>query len=241
MTARLVLSAILSFPALAAAQAADPCLQSPTTCATQINTHATSRTRIPNTVVDVSLTITFTDKDLPVVQNAVATKSTSLLTYLRAQQVQRLLTTSVSYHPDKKVHNGALDKTIGYSGTLRISFRTTPDKASDLLSGVLANGATSIDQVSFTPTEEEVAAAQRQLSSEATKLAVSQAESVAAAAGLHVVALREIATSDDSNEIFGKRDRFTGGGLATLEVSADTAAGDQALSVTVNLIAAASH
>jgi uncharacterized protein YggE len=234
---------------IAAAQASDPCAQAPTTCATLINTHATSRTRIPNTVVDVSLTITFNDKDLPTVQRTIGTKSTSLLGYLRAQQVQRLITTSVSFEPENRFKSGSLDKIIGYVGVLKVSFRATPDKTPDLLVGVLANGASSVDRVTFTPTEEEIAAARRQLLSDATKVALSQADSIAVAAGLKVISVRQINVENEgaaiqlyglaTNGFSGYEDKART--RSPVQVDPDTSAGDQTLSITVNLVAAASH
>jgi len=128
MPSRLVLASILLLPTLASAQALDPCAQSPQTCATLIDTHATARTRIPNTAVDVSLSIAFSDKDLPTVQRTIGAKSGTLLKYLRLQNVQRLITTNVTFEPETKLEKNAPNKTVGYNGSMTISFRTSPKK-----------------------------------------------------------------------------------------------------------------
>ena len=154
----LALSSLLALPALAGAQSADPCAQTPTTCATLINTHATAHVRIPNSAVDISLGLTATDRDLPMLQRSLAKKSATLLAFLRAQQVSRLITTEVSFDPQTKSEKGGPDRTVGYSGTLKVSFRSTPDKAPDVIGGALTNGANTIDSTSFLPTEEDVAA-----------------------------------------------------------------------------------
>jgi uncharacterized protein YggE len=117
--------------------------------------------RIPNTVVDVVVGMSASGKDLPKVQRALADQSNKLLAYLKGQQVERLITTSVSFAPDTRSQRSAPDKTVGYDGSARVSFRAKPDKIADLLAGVLANGADAIQSTRFTPTEEEIAAARR--------------------------------------------------------------------------------
>ena len=248
MTHRLVLASILLLPTLAAAQAADPCAQTPQTCATLINTHATARTRIPNTAVDVALSIVFNDKDLPTVQRTVGAKSEALLKYLRSQNVQRLITTNVSFKPEIKYEKSAPNKTVGYNGILRISFRTTPDKAPDVLTGVLSNGATSIDNTTFIPTEEEIAATRRQLSADATKTAMALADSIATAAGMHVISIRQINVDTDSDESRDNSARSNNysvimgaGGGPQPTPDTETASGDRSLAITVDLVAAAAH
>jgi len=245
MTIRILVLALIAIPTLAPAQALDPCAQTPQTCATLINTHATSRTRIPNTAVDVSIAITASDKDLPTVQRTLGAKSATLLNFLRAQQVQRLITTNISFQPDTRFEKNAPNKTVGYNGTLQISFRTSPDKAPDVLTGCLTNGANSIARTTFTPTEEEIDTARRQLSAEATKTAMAQAESIATAAGMHIASLRQI--NVDENQSLQSQMMFQpGAGLTIAEENASmpntaAAAGQQVIAVAVNLVAAATH
>jgi hypothetical protein len=110
----------------------------------------------------------------------------------------------------------------------------------------LANGASSVDRTDFTPTEDEIAGARRQLSADATRNAMAQADAIAKAAGMRVVSVRDIEV-DEAGEALGKADRFFGGGLAMLAGGGggapmpltDTAAGEEELTETVNLVAAA--
>lgn len=228
-------------PAAAFAQTApDPCATAPATCATLITTRATSETRIPNTAVDVSVGVSAAGKDLPEVQRALAEQANKLLAYLKAQKVDRLITTSVSFAPDTRSQKNAPDKTVGYNGSEQVNFRTTPDKAPEILAGVLANGANEIDGTTFTTTEEEVAAARRKLSEDATKAAVAQADAIAGAAGMKVVAVRNI---NVDNSVF-QPVRMGGGGqfdamVAKAAIPMQTASGEQQLSVSVNITAAA--
>jgi uncharacterized protein YggE len=248
LTSRILLSASFLIPAFAVAQTPDPCLTAPTTCATLINTHATSRTRIPNTVVDISLSIILSDKDLPTVQRTLGEKSTALLTYLRSQQVQRLITSVVSYEPQTKFKDNGPNKTVGYNGTVRISFRTTPDKTPTLVTGALASGATAIDQTNFTPTEEEIAAARRALAADATRTAMAQAENVARAASLHVISVRNIALDSDSGLSYEPRAGLVMNSLFDADKRKDssspqiqTESGDASLSITVDVTVAATR
>jgi uncharacterized protein YggE len=121
-----------------------------------------------------------------------------------------------------------------------VSFRTTPEKAPDILAGVLANGANEIGSTTFTPTEQEIADARSRLAEAATKMAVAQAEAIAHAAGEHVVAVRNV---NVDNGAFMPQPRFA---MAQMEFKApaaavpmQAAAGDQELSVQVSVTAAA--
>jgi uncharacterized protein len=241
MTLRLML-ALLAFSPIALAQAPDPCNTAPASCATLIETRATAETRIPNTAVDVSVGVSATGRTLPEVQRTLANKSNALLAYLRAQKVDRLITTSVSFSPETHYDKSGPDKTVGYDGSEQVSFRMTPEKAPDLLTGVLTNGANTIDSTTFTPTEEEIANARRKLAEEATRTAIAQADSIAAAAGIKVAAIRNISVDNSAFEPI--RVRAAGVMFADKQIvpappPMNTASGDQQLSVQVNLTAAA--
>lgn len=237
------LFALFLFPAITLAQAPDPCNTSPATCATLIETHATAETRIPNTAVDVSIGVSASGRSLTEVQRALANKSSVLLAYLRAQKVDRLITTSVSFSPETHYDKSGPDKTVGYDGSEQISFRTTPEKAPDLLTGVLSNGANEIDSTAFTPTEQEIAEARRKLAEEATKTAIAQADAIAEAAGIKVAAIRNISVDNSTFEpmrlrVNGLMD-FNAGARMPAPPPMNTASGDQQLSVQVNITAAA--
>lgn len=233
---------MLAMPAaLFAQQAVDPCAQAPATCATLIETNATSETRIPNTAVDISVSVTATGKDMADVQRTLATKSNSLLSYLKGEKVERLITSSVSFAPETRYDKNGPDKTVGYTGTSSVSFRTTPEKAADLLAGVLTNGANQIESTMFTPTEKELTEARRHLSEEATRTALEQADAIARAANMHVVSIRHINVNDES---VPRPIPFRAGVMemkAAAPVPMQTSAGDQSLSVRVSITAAATH
>ena|SRR5437868_5905383 len=227
-----------SVPALG--QTVDPCATAPATCATLIQTSATSQTRIANTTVDISVSVTASGKDMAEVQRTLATNSNALLGYLKSEKVERLITSHVSFNPQTRYDKNAPDKTVGYTGTSSVSFRTTPEKAADLLAGVLTNGANEIESTTFTPTEKEIAEARRQLSEDATRTAVDQADAIARAAGLHVVSIRNITVNDEGVPRPIPVPRVMAMNSAAA-VPMQTSAGEQDLSVRVNITAAATH
>lgn len=242
LTHRLAAAILFISPAFTfAQQAPDPCATAPQSCATLIATHATAQTRIPNTAVDITVSITGAETDLPTIERSIAAKSATLLKYLRAQKVERLMTMQVQFTPQTKFQKNDLNKTVGYNGSLQVSFRTTPEKSPDILAGVLAQGANNIDSTNFTATETEIAAARRDLAAEATKTAIAEAEAdaIARAAGLHVASIRDIQVDTAGANI--PRPRM----MASFEMKAaqlapiETAPGDQSLSVNVNVVTAA--
>jgi uncharacterized protein len=225
---------------VAVAQTPDPCATAPESCATLIATRATAETRIANTAVDVTVAVNASGAAMPDVQRRLATQSNGLLAYLRGQKVERLITMNISFSPDVRSQKNAPDKTVGYDGSEQVSFRTTPEKAPDILAGALSNGANEIESTSFTPTEQEIADARSKLAEQATKTAVGQAEAIARAAGEHVVAVRNI---NVDNAVYMPVRRAS---MAQMEFKAaaaavpmQAAAGDQQLSVDVSITAAA--
>jgi uncharacterized protein YggE len=236
---RLIVAILLAAPATLLAQAPDPCATAPQTCATLIATHATAQTRIANTAVDVTVSITGAETDLPTIERSIAAKSATLLKYLRGQKVERLITLQVQFTPQTKFQKNDLNKTVGYNGSLQVSFRTTPEKSPEVLAGVLAQGANNIASTNFTATEAEIAAARRDLAAEATRNAITEADAIAKAAGLHVSAIRDIQVDTTGAGI--PRPRMMAYAMVkSVQMDAvETAAGDQALSVNVNVITAA--
>lgn len=239
MYVRLAFLAVIASAPLVFAQAPDPCATNPASCATLIETQASSETRVVNTAVDIGVSVTATGRDMAEVQRTLATQSNTLLAYLKAQKVDRLVTSRVSFAPQTRYDKNGPDKTVGYTGTSSVTFRTTPDKAGDLLAGVLTNGANQIESTTFTPTEQELADARRRLSEEATRTAVEQAGAIAKAAGMHVVSIRSINVEDQMMSRPAPMMRTLQMKAGAEAVPMETSAGNQNISVTVNLTAAA--
>jgi uncharacterized protein YggE len=157
-----------------------------------VTTTATAHRRIPNTVVDVSVGIQTQGQDAASVSRDLAQLSQALLGWLRAQGAERLATEQVSFQPQTHEEKSGQQKIVGYSGSTTVSFRTTPAKIGEVLSGVLENGANTIQQTSYAPKEEDEEKVRKELAQEATKSAMEQAGAVAAAANTRVIGVREV-------------------------------------------------
>jgi uncharacterized protein len=157
-----------------------------------VSTSATVHRRIPNTVADISVGIQTQGTDVKAVSRDLAERSQSLLDWLRSQGAERLATNQISFQPQTHEEKNGQQKIVGYTGSTSVSFRTTPEKAGAMLSGVLDHGGNTIDQTSYSPSEEEQDKVRKELAQEATKTAVAQAEAVATAAGTHVIGVREV-------------------------------------------------
>lgn len=243
--AALVAAALLSpaTPSLLAQGTADPCATAPASCATSISTRATSQTRIPNNAVDISLGVQVTEKTADAAQRALTQATTSLMNYLRAEAVTRLVTGAVSFEPQTRSEKNKPDQIVGYSGSATVSFRADPDHAPDLLANALTHGANSISSVSFMPREEDVAKARQDLATRATREALAQAEAISKAAGLRVVAAKSIQVENGAMPVARPMMMYERTATAGMAAPAPmpTAAGDQEISVSVDVVVAASH
>lgn len=202
-----------------------------------IHTHATSHTRLPNTVADISVSIQTDGPSVAVVSKTLSEKSQQLLTYLRGQHADRLATEQVSVDPKMHTPKGGPDEIVGYSGRMNVTFRAPVDKVSDLITDALAHGANTLESVNFQPREEEAEAARRELATEATKTALAQAEAVAKAVGIRVTSIHQITV--DPNGSFAPRPMMMSARAFSPQLKAEapiaTEAGDQEVSITVDL------
>lgn len=167
----------------------------------KINLEATARKRLPNTAADVVLGIQVDGRSGDAVSSSLAQKSQTLVEYLRKQGVERLRTENVNFQPQVESPPNGPDKIVGYTGTANVSFRTTADKLGTVLSGSLENGANTVSQTQFTPSESEIDAARRDLGIEATKTALARADAIAEAAGLRVVRVETINVAGEENVV----------------------------------------
>lgn len=243
LTIRLTILLMLALPSarLAWAQAPDPCASAPQSCATTISTRGTASRRIADSAVDVSVGISASDKELANVQKQLAEHTASLLSYLRARKVERLMTNTVNVTPQVQYEKNGQNRIVGYNGSSSVSFRTTPEKAPETLTGVLTNGANTIDSTSFTATEEDVRAARRELSAEAVRTAIAQANAIAKAAEMKVVAVKSISVADQGDVNPRPFAPMARAGLMKVDAAPPiaTEAGDQEITVGVDVVVAA--
>ncbi|WP_421656127.1 SIMPL domain-containing protein [Leptothermofonsia sp. ETS-13] len=117
------------------------------------------------------------------VQQEVARRSNSVVTLLKARNVERLETTGINLNPTYRYDSGTQTLT-GYTASNIVSFRVATEKAGSLLDDAVKAGATRIDSVSFVASDAAIATAQKAALRKATQNAQEQADAVLSALGL---------------------------------------------------------
>lgn len=133
--------------------------------------------RIATTLTDIRLGVEIQGKTASEVQQNVAQRTSAVIDFLRSRQVQRLETTGIQLQPNYQYENNQR-RLVGYIGTNIVSFRLETDTIGNLLDEAVKAGATRIDDIRFTATEEAITAAQQEALQEATSHAQQQAETV---------------------------------------------------------------
>ena len=140
--------------------------------------------RIPATLAEVRLGVEIQGKTAAEVQQELAKRTSAVIDFLRSRQVERLQTTGIGLQPNYNYSNNQR-KLVGYIGTNTVSFRLTVEEAGKLLDEAVKAGATNIDGVSLTATDEEIALAQKTALRKATTEAQQQADAVLKALNLN--------------------------------------------------------
>ncbi|MGV0027851.1 SIMPL domain-containing protein [Phormidesmis priestleyi] len=135
---------------------------------------------IPTTLTQVRLGVEVQGKTANEAQQAVARRSTSVVTLLKSRNVDKLETTGINLNPVYRYDNNT-QTLVGYNATNSVSFRLPTEKAGTILDDAVSAGATRIEGVNFIATDEAIAAAQKQALRKATQDAQSQADSVLSA------------------------------------------------------------
>jgi uncharacterized protein len=132
---------------------------------------------IQTTKAQVTLGVEVQGKSATSVQEDVAKRSNSVVQLLKSRNVEKLETTGIRLNPIYENENNR-QRLIGYSATNTVSFRIPTQQAGKLLDDAVQAGATKIDGVSFTASEEAIASAQKQALRKATQDSLQQAEAV---------------------------------------------------------------
>lgn len=134
-------------------------------------------TRIPTTLTQVQLGVEIQGKNAAEVQQEVARRTAAIVDFLRSRNVERLQTTGINLQPNYDYSNRDR-RLVGYIGNNTVSFRLKTEAVGLLLDQAVNQGATRIDGVSFTATDEAIAAAQKDALRQATQDAQQQADAV---------------------------------------------------------------
>lgn len=133
--------------------------------------------RIPTTLTQVNLGVEIQGKTAMEVQQEVAKRTSAVVDFLRSRQVERLQTEGIQLQPSYDYSNNQR-RLIGYIGTNTVSFLLKTEEIGDLLDEAVKVGATRIDGVSFTASDEAIANAQKEALRQATIDAQKQSEAV---------------------------------------------------------------
>jgi uncharacterized protein len=148
----------------------------------------------------VRLGVEIQGKEAGKVQQEVASRSDSVVKFLRSRQVEKLETTGISLQPNYDYSNNQR-RLISYLGSNLISFQIETSQAGSLIDEAVKVGATRIDGVSFTATELAIATAQQTALIRATEQARQQATIVLQALGLTPKETVSIQVGNTSNPV----------------------------------------
>lgn len=138
---------------------------------------------IQTTIAQVRLGVEVEGKTANDVQREVARRSNSVVNFLRSRQVDKLETTGINLNPRYDYSNNR-QTLVGYVGSNNVSFRVPTERAGEIIDEAVKAGASRIDSVSFTATDEATAAAQKRALQKATQEANAQADAVFSALNL---------------------------------------------------------
>ena len=138
---------------------------------------------IPTTITQVQLGVEVQGETAQKVQEEVARYSTQVVNLLQSQDVDELQTTGISLQPQYSYENDET-RLIGYVGINTVSFEMETSQVGTLLDEAIDAGATRIDNISFTASDEIIAEAQKESLRQASLDAQNQAQAVLSALNL---------------------------------------------------------
>jgi uncharacterized protein len=139
--------------------------------------------KIAATLADVQLGVEAQGKTAQQVQEEVARRSSAVVALLKGRSVEKLQTTGINLSPQYNYDNGK-QTLVGYQASNIVSFRVAANQAGGIMDAAVAAGASRIDSISFSATDQAAAAAQKVALQKATEDAQAQAQAVLSALGL---------------------------------------------------------
>ncbi len=131
--------------------------------------------KIATTITQIEISVEIQDKSATKTQQEMARRTNSVLDFLRSRKVEQLQTKGIRLEPNYQYNNNKREM-VGYIGTNAVSFRTTPEQLGTILDGAVNAGATSINGLSMTASEEVIISAQKKALELATIDAQQKAE-----------------------------------------------------------------
>jgi uncharacterized protein len=131
--------------------------------------------KIATTITQIEIAVEIQDKSATKTQQEMARRTNSVLDFLRSRKVEQLQSKEIRLEPNYQYNNNKREM-VGYIGTNAVSFRTTPEQLGAILDGAVNAGATSINGLSMTASEEVIISAQKKALELATIDAQQKAE-----------------------------------------------------------------
>ena len=131
--------------------------------------------KIATSITQIEISVEIQDKSATKTQQEMARRTNSVLDFLRSRKVEQLQSKEIRLEPNYQYNNNKREM-VGYIGTNAVSFRTTPEQLGTILDGAVNAGATSINGLSMTASEEVIISAQKKALELATIDAQQKAE-----------------------------------------------------------------
>jgi len=131
--------------------------------------------KIATSITQIEISVEIQDKSATKTQQEMARRTNSVLDFLRSRKVEQLQSKGIRLEPNYQYNNNKREM-VGYIGTNAVSFRTTPEQLGTILDGAVNAGATSINGLSMTASEEVIISAQKKALELATIDAQQKAE-----------------------------------------------------------------
>lgn len=138
---------------------------------------------IPATIANVQMGVEIEGENAAQIQQQVADRTTALIEILRNANVDKLQTRGIQLRPNY-TYNDDRRQLLSYTAINLISFESPIDRIGGILDQTVNVGATRIDNVSLTATENAITQAQRRALAKATEDAQQQAQAVLEALNL---------------------------------------------------------
>lgn len=190
--------------------------------------------RIPTTIANVQLGVEIEGQNATQVQEEVAKRSNSLVELLRSRSVSRLQTSGIQLRPNY-TYNDNQRKLVGYVATNLVTFELPIDQVGRVLDESVKVGATRIDNVTLTATEDAIASAQEKALVKATQSAQKQAQVILQSLNLKA---QEIVTinvngANIPNPVI--MEKMRGGVMAASMADTPVVGGEQSVTASVTL------
>ncbi|WP_224267884.1 SIMPL domain-containing protein [Haloprofundus salinisoli] len=185
----------------------------------QISVSGTGEANADPDVAVLSVTVEAGADSAAEARDTVANRSETLVSALVDAGVaeDNITTEYYAVHPEYD-HSGEERRVVGYTARHAYRVETTPDRAGELIDVAVDNGASRVDGVQFTLSDEKRAELREEAIDAAVADAEGEASSLAAAAGLELGEVRTLSTTGTSDPYSPRYEMASDAGAAGTSV-----------------------